>query len=724
VGVEAAAEAIDEPIPLFDAIVGNFPYIGASQIEQTEAGYLDAIRRIVAEDWFLAAPELFTIADRRLREDYERQRKVGNSLASFIPHAAADISAYADLYVYLFFHAARFLKPGGRMGIVTSNAWLDVNYGYALQCFFLGYFKIVAVLESRCEPWFEDAAVNTVVTILERCADPAERDDHLVKFVKVKRKLAELIPQDMRLEALARWQRLDSLARRIEAVSPSPFPRLGEERGSGGEARADGPDFRIRAVRQGDLRAQVEAAGQTVKWGPYLRAPDVYFDLLRQAGGRLALLRNIAPPTFGSKTGINEFFHFDEAKARDWNIEPEFLFPLLKSPGESAYIPLDEKELKLKVFVCRLTKDELRAQGKSGALRYIEWGERQVFSDGRPWPQGVEVRDRQPGWYALPEYRSYFAQVFFTKAYHDRHLLRYSSQPLIADQRLYFLSPAGDVPHELLAAMMNSSLTALNIEVNGRVMLGEGVLELAVEDARDYLLVPEVRQFSPAARQTIVAAFQPLLTRPIGSVFEEAARKDRQALDVAVLRAMDLDPADWLPRLYDGLTTLVRERTGLGRMRSKARKGKVARAANQVGEGVLDDVLPDGPRRFPDDFWSPAARAGKFTEVTLPQAPLRYAGPMFGTEEVMAEGGFHYQARSKAEAKYLIYAQAAGQTVARLPVQPVELTRAVANYEQYVRQTRDALYEAYYHRTLDQKAASRFVVNTMQQLKLVLLEER
>ena len=57
------------------------------------------------------------------------------------------------------------------MGIVTSNSWLDVAYGYELQKFFLKNFKIVAIIESRCEPWFEDAAVNTVVTILERCKD-------------------------------------------------------------------------------------------------------------------------------------------------------------------------------------------------------------------------------------------------------------------------------------------------------------------------------------------------------------------------------------------------------------------------------------------------------------------------------------------------------------------------------------------------------------------------
>ena len=89
----------------------------------------------------------------------------------------------------------------------------------------------------------------------------------------------------------------------------------------------------------------------------------------------------------------------------------------------------------------------------------------------------------------------------------------------------------------------------------------------------------------------------------------------------------------------------------------------------------------------------------------------------------MAEDGFQYQARTKHEAKYLIYAQAAGQEMTRLPAQPVELSRTVANYEQYLRQTREALYEAYYRRTLDQKAASRFVSNAMQQLRLVLVED-
>ena len=87
------------------------------------------------------------------------------------------------------------------MGIVTSNAWLDVGYGYALERFFLDNFKIVAILESRCEPWFTQAVVNTVVTIVQRRDSATERDANPARFVKIKRPLAELIPWDMRLDA-------------------------------------------------------------------------------------------------------------------------------------------------------------------------------------------------------------------------------------------------------------------------------------------------------------------------------------------------------------------------------------------------------------------------------------------------------------------------------------------------------------------------------------------
>ena len=128
--------------------------------------------------------------------------------------------------------------------------------------------------------------------------------------------------------------------------------------------------------------------------------------------------------------------------------------PLLKSPGDSPDILIDVTELRYKVFVCRLTKDELAQQGKRNALRYIEWGEKQVFTSGTQagltWPHGAEVHGRNPGWYSLPAYRGKPAKLFFAIAYSDRHIHKYSPEPLLGNNRLYFLSPAKGIDDELV----------------------------------------------------------------------------------------------------------------------------------------------------------------------------------------------------------------------------------------------------------------------------------
>ena len=605
------------------------------------------------------------------------------------------------------------------MGIVTSNAWLDVGYGYALQQFFLDHFKIVAILESRCEPWFEQAAVNTIVTIVERCESPVERDEHPARFVQIKRPLADLIPHDMRLDALQRWLKLEGLARRIEAAweagdDPSR-PKTYEDN-----------EFRIRVVRQGVLREQSNTAKQTVKWGPLLRAPNVYFDLLDKDGDKLALLRDVAPPARGGTTRINEFFYVDNETIQQWDISSKFCWPLIKSPSETDTIRINLDDLGLKVFVCRKTKDELRAEGKLGTLRYIEWGEQQEYrrgvQRGMKWPDGPWIKNRQPGWYALPESETKHAQVFISMAYGDRHIASFSPIPLVADNRLYFLDPL-NATHSELAAILNCSITALFMELSGRVSLGDGALELKVEDARDYLLVPNLQQFSRADLSAIVSAFQPLLARSISSILDEVKRPDRQALDRAVLRAMNLNPDDWLPRLYDGLTTLVQQRIQLGQMRSQSRRSRPKKAARRVADEVWQDILPNGPAKFPDAFFPAAVQSGKFREISLPSSLLEYKGYMFGQEELITAAGEALQVANKFEVRYILFAQASGQTVARLPDKPVEVSRTVNTYIQYLRDLRERLRQAYFIRTLDQAAAERFVSAMWRKFNLPDLEE-
>ena len=56
----------------------------------------------------------------------------------------------------------------------------------------------------------------------------------------------------------------------------------------------------------------------------------------------------------GFTTGANEFFYLDDEDIRQWEIEEEFLKPVIKSPRECKSILIDPSQLKFKLFMCHI----------------------------------------------------------------------------------------------------------------------------------------------------------------------------------------------------------------------------------------------------------------------------------------------------------------------------------------------------------------------------------
>jgi len=129
----------------------------------------------------------------------------------------ADISKRAGIYAYFFVHGTKFLQNGGRFGFVVSNSWLDVDYGKGLQEFFLKNYKIVAIIESKVERWFEDADINTCIVLLEKCTDLQQRNDNIVRFVYLFKPLRHFIPpaQDNWETLISRFDEIDKLMKTI-----------------------------------------------------------------------------------------------------------------------------------------------------------------------------------------------------------------------------------------------------------------------------------------------------------------------------------------------------------------------------------------------------------------------------------------------------------------------------------------------------------------------------
>lgn len=702
VGADSSFQMIEEKLPEFDAAVGNFPYIRQELIEKQVKGYKNILEDALKEDWLRDYPDAFVITENELKE-FKRNHKIDFSRIGF------KLSGQADIYAYLFFHTARFLKEGGRMGFVTSNSWLDVGYGYELQKFLLNNFKLVAILESRCEPWFEDAAINTIVTIVERCSTKEERDNNIAKFIRVKKRLAELIPWDMKLEASKRWFGLGALVYRIESVGKEHYKIEKEAIVSNltGLESYEDDDFRVRFVMQKDLLNEVKTSDRTAKWGWYLRAPQVYFDVLREATDKFPTLDDLADVNRGITTNNVGFFYLTPERLEHWAIEKGFILsPVVYSPREVPNIKLDASRLKYSLFVCNKTKKKLIG---TNASKYIESAESQGIN------KSLSLQGKDD-WYSIGNIQTKPCSLFYARQ-DDKFRVVFNPEAFVVNDNLYTIVPKDDIDNELLCALLNSSLFALGLEVNGRVNLGEGALKVQAYEL-GMTRLPDPRTLSVMSKKDIVKAFRNLLNRPILPVFEEVKMKDRQKLDSLILQALGLDPDKYLKPIYDGLTELVRERMELAGMRKKVKQVKTQRDVDRLKKQVMEEVLPNGLKKFPDEFLEAPLKPQDYQNISIPGEPLKLGMFFLGTQQVVSDSGFTFEAKSVDEAKYAIYSQKPNTFVVSLPKDSVVITKAVNDYERYLRKLRDDLFQALFKRTFDHKLSDTLVQRAFAELGL------
>ena len=130
----------------------------------------------------------------------------------------------------------------------------------------------------------------------------------------------------------------------------------------------------------------------------------------------------------------------------------------------------------------------------------------------------------------------------------------------------------------------------------------------------------------------------------------------------------------------------------------EARPGWI-KEAEQAGEKrepsrdtILRQLLPTGPKDFPADF----ADAKKPVEVVkLPTEPVAVVQQSDGTHAVQSDFGFCHPVRNPAEGNFIFYAYLREQREVRVPKEMIEVFRAVKAYENYLRDLRHALLQAY-----------------------------
>ena len=714
-------DKVELKLPEFNGLVGNFPFIRQELIEKKDKGYKTKLTKVIAEEYFLSYPKLFKtkgITDDIVNELKKMSiPKFKKEISKYVENKNIELnlSGQADIYTYIFIHTATLLAKNGTIAIITSNSWLDVSYGSVLKEFFLDNFNIKSIIASWAEPWFEDAAVNTVVTILEK----GKPNNEQVKFVKLKQKFSELIPhRDLKLDAVKRWRRIDGIVDSIETLHyHRDIKKITETISS-----VETDEMRIRLIPQSELKKELEEKSELAKWGKYLRAPDVYFEILEKCKDKLVPLKDIADVRRGYTTGINEFFYLEEIKeeklsssktvwyknSRGWQgkIEKKYLKPVIKSPKESKSIIIDPSKLKFKIFICNKSEEELKKSGDIGTLKYIEWGEKQRTKQDVKWTDVPSVQGRKY-WWGIKEKEP--GAILLQMINNDRFVAFINKTKVHVYHNLFEFLVEDENRFSTLQNYLNSYLFALIKEVNSRVNLGDGATKTEGVDWSNLMLAPK----SPLKIKKIGDV---IFQRKALSVDKEIKQKDRIELDSAVLEALGLDPKEYLPKIYEGITEIVKERLALPKMRKKQKTTNVKVAYDQIKKAVVEDIIPNGVKQFPEAFYT----KGNYEELKIETHPTNgkplKAESFFNKFELKENTGktiIEVDSEAKAEFVELLTTKEIFQV--KIPIDEKITERIISSYKGYLKRLKADLEQNAHEKLHDWNLAERMAKEILEE---------
>ncbi len=592
----------------FDIVVGNPPYV-----EQSE---------IISQHY--SQEHLETFDDDR-QETLKRKYK--SSLRSYVDQAFDHTPPESsDLYVYFFYRGLDVLRNGGTVVYVTSNSWLDVKYGSDLQGKLLEESSVEYIFDNRGQRTFEEADINTIISVLEK---DNEKLDEGTTFSAFYRPYAsciepEIVGDVFRGTPSGNHYDLQFGGEHLDIVINDYFRNVKI-------AQADlwtlgGGEVSKRGTLDSDTSTNMTPSGSYSdgKWGRFLRAPDIYFQVLNNVKDRLTTVGELATIERGFTTGANKFFYLPKPGTSNRNFSGEFnsqTGELLLSPKDDDkrarfqnqgfttgdpmfriekeywmhkveeteipeksityesdgqiwvpnYVVKSPKEINtLSVqleglsFVVLLV-DDAKSTLQNGVSEYINWGEQYEPKRYGVYSERKTCADRNP-WYQLDPKQ---ARIFWIKSTNEEHYTPFSKLPLYVDQRIYMLKPKANIDLSL-AAVMNSHLVSLVKEVEGRLNMGEGVLDTAVYEVPSYPVVDAsglsktqreaLTEFILDNNSQITDVWDELGADQYDNVDLENVRSDRRKLDSILLTdILGLSENDQR-EIYQGLLRLVHER--------------------------------------------------------------------------------------------------------------------------------------------------------------------
>ena len=499
---------IDVPIPTFDGIASNFPFIQQEDIPNEK---LSAF----------------------FREQFESKQQ------AFLKDNTFKINERSDYFTYCVYNADRFLKPDGCLSAITSNAWLGKDYGFQFKKFLLDNFHIRYVVKSNAEHWFKDSLVSTIYFVLDKT-----QSSEPTRFVTLNRKLSELFVGESKNEQI---QQIEDFYSDIDNCN-GPRNDLWEKDNFFDDLykRKDGS----LSVCLASKECLLDSLESKTNWGQFFLSTNLFGSFDRCL---TQYYPNIVKVFRGERTGWNPMFVIKEENVKASHIDEKYLVPYVKSSSEIQQIEFDDN-YKFKAFVCQDEENTIDKGTKSWIDKFVNApnkNDSQTISEA--------CSGHRPYWYSLNPKR---AHIITTINPYERFFFTFAKEPFVIDQRLIAMQVQDGYDVELIAALLNSVITFLILEMRG-TSRNLGALDLNADFLKQLkMLNPNLLNREKV--DAIISAFRPIKNRPINSVMEEATLADRRNFDATILKCFRLDEK-LLDNLYNILIGTVNDRISMSK---------------------------------------------------------------------------------------------------------------------------------------------------------------
>lgn len=455
----------------FDIVIGNPPYVRYQKI----------------------SPPNKTKAEVNLSQKREYVDKLNKSIQTIFPIQQI-INRKSDLYIYFYYHGLSLLNDKGTFCFITSNSWLDVDYGKKFQEFLLKHAPIYAIYDNLKKKSFAHADVYTIITLLgaphfneKKLAglkivskDEYPSFNHKAKFIMFKKPFEQVV----NTENLIEIENQNTLIKN--------------------------DNFRMFPISQKNLyESGFDKYYTGTMWGGrYLRSPDIFIDIQANCKNKLLRLNKIVDvETYLNTLGSDDFFFVSILESgnrlskissridnKSFIVENEFLTDLIESPREIKSI-LIKGNFKTKLF--RKPLEEYCKMKKTKAYEYIEFGRKKGFN--------IE----------LPK-QAYDGKKIIMACYQGaNHIIHYNPKGIISHRFFRIIPKNEKINMKKLVLLLNSTFNSLSMEIFRNPSLGGGVLAHGTYTIKEFLII------DPEKIKIDENHFESFFDREIKTIFEE-----------------------------------------------------------------------------------------------------------------------------------------------------------------------------------------------------------